>query len=93
VPECGLLIYRGVRNALVDWNQWDESDMFIVWPSPQYTLVTARTATLLNQGGFTGFALTPLADMKPTSQLSPGRVSYWLPTHVSINKRITPSIV
>lgn len=94
-PDCGLLLYSGVQHwdALVDWRQWDGSDMFIVWPLPRYTLVTAGPATLLSKGGFAGFALTPLADMKPTSQLSPGRVSDWLPNRIVLKKGIPPNIV
>jgi hypothetical protein len=79
---CGHLVYRGVRDwsRLIDFQQWDGSDIFIVWPLPRFILVTDRAAQLLNRIRTREMKLTPLKAMKPQEgTLSSGRVGYWLP--------------
>jgi len=78
-PVCGLLEYSGVKEwtKLVDWNQWDGSGIFMVWPLPRYIFTTSSTAQILKNSGLTGLTLQSVEDLKPQEDLSPGRMSYW----------------
>lgn len=80
---CGMLVYTGMTcpAALFDRNQWDGSDIFIVWPLPRSLIVSDRMAKLLRSREVTGVTLTHLEDLPPTSPiLSPGRLSDWMPS-------------
>ncbi len=78
---CGHLVYTGVQDwsNLIDFDQWDGSDIFIVWPLPRFILVTDKVAKLLTDNKISELTLTPLRAMEPQEdELSPGRVGYWL---------------
>jgi hypothetical protein len=59
-PESGIRVvkscrtchwkkYSGLRDPeqLIDWSQWTAEDFFIVWPLPNFILITERVAELL----------------------------------------------
>ncbi|AEU38508.1 hypothetical protein [Granulicella mallensis] len=75
---CGMLKYSGVKDwtKLVDWSQWDGSDIFMVWPLPSYIFTKFDTAQILKDSGLTGLELKPIEDLEPQDELSPGRMSY-----------------
>jgi hypothetical protein len=78
---CGHLVYTGVKDwsNLIDFRQWDGSDIFMVWPLPRFVLVTDKVAKLLTDKKIRELTLTPLCAMEPEEgELSPGRVGYWL---------------
>jgi hypothetical protein len=78
---CGHLVYTGVTDwpNLIDFRQWDGSDIFMVWPLPRFKLVTDKVAKLLADKKIRELTLTPLCAMEPEEgELSPGRVGYWL---------------
>ncbi len=80
--SCGLLVYSGMTNAteLFDREQWDGSDIFMIWPLPRFIVVSDRLARLLRAEEFTGLFLNPIEDLPETAAtLSPGRLSYWMP--------------
>jgi hypothetical protein len=80
---CGLLVYSAFTNAsvLIDANQWDGSDIFMVWPLPRYIFVTDRVANLIHEHELTGLLLRPLEELSPSAdRLTPGRLSRWMPT-------------
>jgi hypothetical protein len=79
---CGYLRYSGVQDwrQLIDWTQWDGSDIFIAWPLPKYILITDRVRDLLETNLIEEMTITSLEKMAPQdSDLTPGRVSDWLP--------------
>jgi hypothetical protein len=81
-PACQLLVYTGLTNPenLFDPQQWDGSDIFMIWPLPRFIFVSDRLARLLRSNEVTGIQLTPVEQIPTTSaSLSPGRLSYWMP--------------
>jgi hypothetical protein len=79
--ECGLLVYSGVTNwsQLFDEQDWDGSDLFMVWPLPRFIIGTAKVASLIEENRLKGIELVPLVEMTSFSQsIAPGRASNWL---------------
>ena len=77
---CGMLIYSGVNNwpNLIDWEQWDGADFFMIWPLPRYIFTTARAVELMRQMRLTGVSFRPIEELDQLSgNLTPGRMSYW----------------
>jgi len=76
------LEYTGVTDwsKALDLDQWDGSDLFIVWPLPRYIVASSRAASIIRAGQYSGVEITLIEDMAPIEgSLSPGRLSYWLP--------------
>lgn len=81
-PSCGFLEHSGVTDwsKVLDLDQWDRSDLFIVWPLPRYIMASEKAASVLEGSNLSGIRLTRLAEMRPIEgSLTPGRVSSWLP--------------
>ena len=86
---CGLLKYTGVQNTstFADDIQWDGSDIFMIWPYPRYRFVTDRVADLIRSHELTGVVLRNASgfadDLRSRNlaspDVSPGRLSYWMP--------------
>ncbi len=81
--HCKLLRYSGYTHPekLVDLQQWDGSDIFLVWPMPRFRFVTKRIKTLFEANKVSGVSFVPLGEMKVsrTMKLAPGRLSDWMP--------------
>jgi hypothetical protein len=94
-PACGMLSYSGVTNwnQLVDWNQWDGSDIFMVWPLPRFIFMTERGAQILTASRLTGAQIIAVTELDPQEDLSPGRLSYWLPAEIISKLKISPEFV
>ena len=73
-PICFRARFSGITDfsKLIDINQWDNSDFFIIWPLPLYIFVTEKVSDILRQKGFSGYELTPVQDLRPISGLGPG---------------------
>jgi hypothetical protein len=85
--ECGLLIYTPFTNAamLVPENQWDGSDVFLLWPLPRYVFVTRRVVELIRAKGWKGVSIVPAEELESTAtELSPGRLSFYMPMERAI---------
>lgn len=80
-PGCGLLVYSCFTNPteLIDESQWDRSDFFLVWPLPRFIFVTQKAASTLVGHAFGPMRLIPVNELRCRSQLTPGRLSYWMP--------------
>ncbi len=79
---CGHLRYSGVQDwsELINWSEWDGSDIFFVWPLPKYILITEKVRLLLEASHIQEMTMSPLETMRPQDgELSPGRVKDWLP--------------
>jgi len=83
-PACGHLSYSGIEEPreLLNVNNWDGSDFFMVWPLPMYRFVTGRVAEVCAKHKITGITLErnfPLPSEHVISGYSPGRLSYYMP--------------
>jgi hypothetical protein len=69
---------------LIDDQQWDGSDFFIVWPLPGYRFTIDRVARAIREHQFTGVQFTAPESLDFNGRLfpqtlSPGRLSWWMP--------------
>lgn len=81
-PFCGSIKYSCFDDAscLIDVNQWDGGDFFMVWPLPKFIFITDRVAQALRERKLTGFRLVRPDDLKcDFGGFSPGRLSHWMP--------------
>lgn len=82
-PTCGHLVYTSFENPslLIDEEQWDGSDFFIVWPLPRFIFVTDRVARFIRKHKLTGVRLQAPETLRrgPSGELSPGRLSHSMP--------------
>jgi hypothetical protein len=80
---CGLKIYSGFEDPskLVKETNWDGSDFFMVWPLPRVIFISDRVARTIKDQRLTGAQLRKPSDLKMglLNELSPGRLSYWMP--------------
>jgi hypothetical protein len=77
---CGRQTYTGFTNPamLVDREQWDGSDFFLVWPMPRYIFITERVASFILAGGLTGAEVMELDRMRLPRGFSPGGLRDWM---------------
>ena len=85
---CGHTVYTDVTDykRLIDGQQWDGSDFFMVWPIPRWIFVTERVVELLKTHHITGVMAQPvesLGSSTESSRLTPGRLVDWMPEHVA----------
>jgi hypothetical protein len=81
-PACGDLHYSEIEEPreLVDVNNWDGSDFFMIWPLPRFRFVTAKVAEVCRKFRLTGVLLERnLPTDQTSSGYSPGRLSYYMP--------------
>lgn len=78
---CGMLQYTGLENPelLCAEDQWDGSDIFMVWPLPAFPLVTERFVDVVRQHRLSGLECLPVEQLPPIATLGPGRLSYVMP--------------
>jgi hypothetical protein len=78
---CGLLEYSPFTNGelILDQNQWEGTDFFMVWPMPLYVFITDRVATFIRAKGLSGAEILELRKMRLPRGFGPGRLSHWLP--------------
>ena len=81
-PACGFLRYSAVTNwqELIDWNMWDGSDFFMVWPLPRFIFITEKASSIIQQLNKDSVQIIPISEMESQNdELTPGRLSYWYP--------------
>jgi len=82
---CGFLHYTDIVEAkqLIDENQWDGSDFFMVWPLPNFVFVTERVVNVIHEHHLTGLRVERTSELKKSPHVipgySPGRLSYSMP--------------
>ncbi|WP_296615750.1 hypothetical protein [Sphingomonas sp.] len=79
-PGCGRVHYSGLKepSLLFDPDQWDGSDVFMIWPLPLFTFATARVRDIVVENNIMGVEFTPLREMEPSDGYTPGRLSLWM---------------
>jgi hypothetical protein len=78
---CNHKIYSPLRepSQLIDPNQWDGSDFFMVWPLPQCIFVSSRAKAALASVHPVGLDIVPISDMKGGRDgFTPGRLEHYL---------------
>lgn len=81
--HCGMLRYSGATDSskVIIPEQWDGSDIFMVWPMPAFVFISERFKDLLKQSKFKGFRLVPVEKLKLGTSMGfgPGRLSNYMP--------------
>jgi hypothetical protein len=81
-PSCRHRVYE-IRDPtrIIDPPHWDGSDLFIVWPLPNFRFCSDRLASILRQNQITGVNLIPASQipMRPLSKLTPGPLTAVMP--------------
>ena len=82
-PSDGLRTYSKYTDPskLIDENQWDGSDFFIVWPIPFHIFVSDKVAQFIKNEKLTGPILTRVQDLDWGSgdDCMPAQLHYYLP--------------
>jgi len=81
-PHCLNKQYSPLVDGtkLIDWDQWTGEDFFMVWPLPNYTLITPRVAELLEKKHVKSYTLQhPVRDDWGERRFAVGRLSAHLP--------------
>jgi len=80
---CGHLVYTGLQQSekLIDANQWDGSDFFIVWPFPNFIFVVEPVVRLIEGLHLSGAFLKrgSTFEFETSDEFSPGRLSHVMP--------------
>jgi hypothetical protein len=85
LEECGFCkrrVFSGHTNPnqLFNFEDWDGSDLFMIWPLPRYIMASGATRDVISHHRFTGVTVKPLATlpMPIAGTLTPGNLGDWL---------------
>jgi len=81
-PRCKWRVFTGYQNAarLFNLDDWDGSDLFLIWPLPRFAMATGKAREVILAGRFTGVKLVPLTELQMkalTPGFTPGSVYNW----------------
>jgi hypothetical protein len=78
---CGLQYYTPFTDPtkLINEDQWDGSDFFMVWPMPRYIFITERVASFIQGAKLTGVDVLELHQMRTPRGFGPGGLRDWMP--------------
>jgi hypothetical protein len=83
---CGHAVYSGYTcpGKLFDVDQWDGSDIFMIWPLPRYIMITEEVRSFLKRGRYTGIKIRKLSEIPPTiaGTLTPGNIADYRSTEL-----------
>ena len=78
---CGHRIFSGYScpERLFNLEDWDGSDLFLIWPLPRYMMVTGRVRDFILDSKYTGVRLRRLAELPRVvaGTLTPGNLADW----------------
>lgn len=82
---CGHLRYSGIREPsnLIDVQNWDGSDFFMIWPLPRYIFTTGRVVEACKKHAVSGIEFSrsfPTTSGRVIPGYTPGRLSYYMPS-------------
>jgi hypothetical protein len=81
-PSCRHRVYEvGHPRRIIDPAQWDGSDLFIVWPLPNFRFCTPRLVRILQQNRVSGVDVIPASEipLRPGATLAPGPLTGCMP--------------
>ena len=88
--ECGYKKYSSLKHPehLIDWAQWTGEDFFMVWPLPNYLMITKRVAEALSELKVKSYSLESMLSPPPSCGrdwgFSAGALSEYLPYDVAV---------
>jgi hypothetical protein len=84
---CGTLKYSGLEHPkqLFNPSRWDGSDVFFIWPLPNFICLSPAATEIFVRFGVTGAELTPVDRLRTSGRgFGPGRLSNWMPKERAI---------
>jgi hypothetical protein len=81
-PGCGWTHWSDLTNPehLIQPQNWDGSDFFIIWPMPAYVFVSERVFRVYNESGFKGARFSKTFPVQGNGiGFSPQRLSQFMP--------------
>jgi hypothetical protein len=81
-PVCHDRYYSAISDPekLIQLDQWDGSDVFMIWPLPKFMFVTERVARLIMRSGIIGVnVLKALPPSLLGDGFGPGGLGLWMP--------------
>lgn len=75
-PGCKRRIFSGYEEPakLFNIDEWDGSDIFIIWPMPSYIFVTKDVRNWARDKNFTGVQFIPISDLPPSDTFTPNPI-------------------
>lgn len=93
--SCGRRVFSRYTSPaqVFDLEQWDGSDVFVVWPLPRYLITIGRVRDVILKHRFSGVRISPLTQLPQdplVTTLSPGNIEDWFSREraVSLNAEI-----
>jgi hypothetical protein len=81
--QCGYKRYSALERPehLIDWSQWTGDDFFMVWPLPNYIMITERVASVLRELTVNSYRLKDPRQLQQQYSFgyTVGRLSQYLP--------------
>lgn len=80
-PVCHHRHYSPINDPekLIQLDQWDGSDVFMIWPLPAFMFVTERVVDLISENSITGVTWRKTLPPSAGCGYSPGGLSLWMP--------------
>jgi hypothetical protein len=85
LEECGFCkrrVFSGCTNPnqLFNFEDWDGSDLFMIWPLPRYIMASGAAREVIVHHRFTGVTVKPLEKLPVpiAGTLTPGNLRDWL---------------
>jgi hypothetical protein len=102
-PHCHRRVFSRYTSPKLLFNvdEWDGSDVFIIWPLPRFIFVVEEVKNLIEANGFSGVRARPLSELPQhplIRTLTPGNIFDWLPddrarpSSADIERRFNPTI-
>lgn len=79
---CGYQKYSSLLDPtqMFDVDSWDGSDVFMIWPLPQFIFVTSRVVDAFRNMHVSGVEFQPIEEVVTTGTgFAPGRLSHFFP--------------
>lgn len=80
-PICTHRVYQNLINpeSLFNFESWDGSDVFRIWPLPNYMMITGAMKSVIERHQFSGCKILPLDSLSfsPHGIFSPGNPCDW----------------
>lgn len=81
-PFCRRRVFSHFTDPhlIFNFDDWDGTDMFTVWPMPRFILMVGRVKDIVVRNRFSGLKICPIADLPINpliSTFTPGNISDW----------------
>ena len=80
-PACKRQVFSEFANPskLFNFDEWDGSDFFIIWPMPRFIMITGRVRDHILEKGYSGVKITPVDRLQKSiaGGFTPGHIGDW----------------